>query len=59
MVSFKNDRTAGGTFQMGSDPKEPFHQADEGAPAPSNVGSLLHGGGRGTWDQYWAFYGKR
>ncbi len=46
----------GGTFQMGSDKKEPFRAEDEGPVRNVTVSSFFMGEVEVTWRQYWAFY---
>lgn len=57
-VSFKMVAIPGGTFQMGSDSKEPFHQEDEAPVRKVTVSPFFMAEVEVTWDQYWAFYGN-
>ena len=46
----------GGTFQMGSSEKEPFHKADEGPVRTVTVSDFFMAEVEVTWTQYWAFF---
>ncbi len=48
----------GGTFQMGSNPKEPFHRPDEAPVHTVTVSPFFMAEVETTWDQYWTFYGQ-
>ena len=58
MVSFKMKAIPGGTFKMGSEASEPFHQADEAPVRTVSVSPFFMAEVEVTWDQYWAFYGQ-
>lgn len=55
-VSFKMVAVPGGTFRMGSTPKEPFHKADEAPVRNVTISPFFMAEVEVTWDQYWAFY---
>jgi len=57
-VSFKMQAIPGGTFQMGSSEKEPFHKADEAPVRNVTVSQFFMAEVETTWDQYWAFYAQ-
>lgn len=57
-VSFKMVAIPGGTFQMGSSPKEPFHKPDEAPVRNVTLSPFFMAEVECTWDQYWAFYGN-
>ena len=57
-VSFKMIAIPGGTFQMGSTTKEPFHKEDEAPVRNVTVSPFFMAEVEVTWDQYWAFYGQ-
>ncbi len=48
----------GGSFLMGSSPREAFHSADESPQHNVTVSSFFMGEVEVTWDQYWAFYNE-
>lgn len=48
----------GGTFQMGSSPKEAFAREDEHPAHPVTVSPFFMAEVETTWDQYWAFFGQ-
>jgi formylglycine-generating enzyme required for sulfatase activity/nitrate/TMAO reductase-like tetraheme cytochrome c subunit len=56
MVSFKMVAIPGGTFQMGSSEKEPFHKADESPVRNVTLDRFFMAEVETTWEQYWAFY---
>ena len=58
LVSFKMIALPGGSFQMGSSSKEPFHQADEAPVHQVTLDPFFMAEFEVTWDQYWAFYGN-
>lgn len=58
MVSFKMVAIPEGSFKMGSDKKEDFHQADEAPVHEVRVSRFFMGETEVTWDQYWAFYAQ-
>ena len=58
MVSFKMVALPGGSFQMGSNANEPFHQADEAPAHQVTLDPFFMAELEVTWDQYWAFYGN-
>ncbi len=55
-VSFKMVAIPGGTYQMGSTSKEPFHKPDEAPVRNVTVSPFFMAEVECTWDQYWAFY---
>ena len=55
-VSFNMVAIKGGTFKMGSDPKEAFHKEDEFPIRNVTVSSFFMAEVETTWNQYWAFY---
>ncbi|WP_080903014.1 SUMF1/EgtB/PvdO family nonheme iron enzyme [Parabacteroides sp. Marseille-P3160] len=57
-VSFNMIAIPGGTFQMGSDSKEPFHKEDEAPVRKVTVSPFFMAEVEVTWDQFWAFYGN-
>lgn len=57
-VSFKMIAVKGGTFNMGSPEKEPFHKADESPVRQVTVSPFFMAEVETTWEQYWAFYGN-
>ena len=58
LVSFKMIALPGGSFQMGSSSKEPFHQANEAPVHQVTLDPFFMAEFEVTWDQYWAFYGN-
>jgi len=48
----------GGSFLMGSDPSEAFHQEDEGPQHEVTVSRFFMSEVEVTWNQYWAFYNE-
>lgn len=46
----------GGSFKMGSDPKEPFHKEDEAPIRNVTLSPYFIAEVEITWDLYWAFY---
>ena len=46
----------GGTFEMGSPDKEPFHKADEGPVRKVTVSDFFMSEFEVTWTQYWSFF---
>lgn len=57
-VSFEMKAIPGGTFQMGSIAKEPFHKPDEAPVRNVTVAPFFMAEVETTWDQFWAFYGQ-
>lgn len=57
-VSFEMKAIPGGSFRMGSTPKEPFHKADEAPVRTVTVSPFFMAEVEVTWDQFWAFYGQ-
>lgn len=57
-VSFNMVAIDGGTFIMGSSPKEPFHNSDEAPQHEVTVSSFFMAEVQATWDQYWSFYAQ-
>ena len=57
-VSFKMIAIKGGTFNMGSPEKEPFHQPDESPVRQVTVSPFFMAEVETTWEEYWAFYGN-
>ena len=57
-VSFKMIAVKGGTFNMGSPEKEPFHQSDESPVRQVTVSPFFMAEVETTWEEYWAFYGN-
>lgn len=57
-VSFKMVAVPGGSFQMGSSPKEAFHGADEAPVRNVTVSRFFMAEVECTWDQFYAFYGN-
>lgn len=55
-VSFNMVAIPGGTFRMGSTPKEPFHKADEAPVRNVTLSPFFMAEVEVTWEQYWAFY---
>jgi sulfatase modifying factor 1 len=56
VISFNMKAIPGGTFMMGSTPKEPFHKPDEAPQHEVAVSPFFMAEVETTWDQYWAFY---
>lgn len=46
----------GGTFEMGSSKKEPFHSTDEAPAHNVTLSPFFMAEVETTWDQFWAFY---
>lgn len=57
-VDFKMIAVKGGTFNMGSSEKEPFHQPDESPVRQVTVSPFFMAEVETTWEEYWAFYGN-
>lgn len=57
-VSFHMIAIPGGTFKMGSSPKEDFHRADEAPVHEVTLSPFFMAEVEITWDDYWAFYGE-
>ena len=55
-VSFNLVAIKGGTFNMGSTEKEPFHEKDESPVRAVTVSPFFMGEVEVTWDEYWAFF---
>lgn len=48
----------GGSFTIGSSPKEPYHRPDEGPQRTVRISPFFMGETEVTWQQYWAFYNE-
>ncbi|MDR2921404.1 MAG: SUMF1/EgtB/PvdO family nonheme iron enzyme [Tannerella sp.] len=57
-VSFNMVAIPGGTFKMGSSPKEEFHNADEAPVREVTVSSFFMAEIEVSWNEYWAFYAE-
>lgn len=57
-VSIRMVAVPGGTFQMGSNEKERYSQADEYPRHSVTVSPFFMSEMEITWDQYWAFYAE-
>lgn len=57
-VSFVMRAVPGGSFQMGSPEKEPFHNADESPAHTVTVSPFFMAEIETSWDQYWAFFSQ-
>ena len=57
-VSFNMVAIDGGSFVMGSSPKESFHKEDESPQHDVTVSSFFMAEVEATWDQYWSFYSQ-
>ena len=57
-ISFKMIALPGGSFKMGSSPKEDFHQADEAPIRDVTLNPFFIAEVEVTWDEYWAFYAE-
>ena len=57
-VSFNMIAIEGGSFMMGSQNREPFHNSDELPRHEVSVSSFFMAELQTTWDQYWAFYAE-
>jgi formylglycine-generating enzyme required for sulfatase activity len=55
-VTFNMIAVPGGTFNMGSAPREPFHKADESPVRNVTVSPFFMAEVEATWDQFWSFY---
>ena len=57
-VSFSMKAIPGGIFNMGSSPKEDFHQPDESPVREITINRFFMAEIETTWDQYWAFFSQ-
>ena len=57
-VSIKMIAIPGGTFRMGSNPKDAFHKEDESPVREVTVSPFFMAETEITWDTYWAFFGQ-
>lgn len=55
-IAFNMVAVPGGSFKMGSDTKEAFHQEDESPVRDVTVDAFFMAEVETTWDQFWAFY---
>jgi formylglycine-generating enzyme required for sulfatase activity len=55
-VSFNMIAIPGGTFKMGSMPKENFHKENEAPVREVTISPFFMAEVEATWDQFWAFY---
>lgn len=56
VVSFNMKAIPGGSFKMGTDPKDKFHQEGESPVRNVSVSPFYMAELEVTWDMYWAFY---
>lgn len=57
-ISFNMIAIPGGSFNMGSTDKEPFHKEDEAPVRAVTLSPFYMAEVEVTWDMYWAFYAK-
>lgn len=57
-VSFNMIAIPGGTFKMGSSPKEDFHKPDEAPIREVTLSPFFMAELEVTWEEYWSFYGE-
>lgn len=57
-ISFRMHAIPGGTFNMGSTDKEPFHKEDEAPVRNVSLSPFFMAEVETTWDMYWVFYAE-
>jgi formylglycine-generating enzyme required for sulfatase activity len=55
-ITFNMVAIPGGTFKMGSTPKENFHKEDESPVREVTISPFFMAEIEATWEQFWAFY---